>query len=407
MPNILILGASGLIGFSLAQSLLRSGNHTVVGLVRRSGQTSILMQNEIYAVCADAGNEDALKRVIEERRIDVVVDAASAYEHAGLILDVVKQISEKRLREAGEWVCPKLGFVYVSLTELVLIMFWPNVLSVLLTLLDYQPRSLSALHHPLTVHPSHYCFYVSSILPRQTLCLLTVGIRTDFKPWQVSGVWVHGSPFDQTSDRILVGHPSNPSAPASATSWRPAHEQRILASRDVLDVAIVRPSQVYGKGSWIFDTWWSPLLEAQEARKQGKGNKDQPTIQIPVSKEARTAVIHVDDVAAALHAAIDQIEGRLGNWPVFDLVAETIRTTEIIEAAMPVFDLDEGVEVQYVGTGDNPFFQAMGVRSNLDGARATTVLGWTPKRREFLLGIGKYIMAWKAARKEKKAKEEK
>jgi hypothetical protein len=35
-------------------------------------------------------------------------------------------------------------------------------------------------------------------------------------------------------------------------------------------------------------------------------------------------------VAAGFHAAIDRIDGRLGGWFVFDLVAETIDIQEII-----------------------------------------------------------------------------
>lgn len=168
----------------------------------------------------------------------------------------------------------------------------------------------------------------------------------------------------------------------------------------MLDVAIIRPSQVYGKGGWIWETWWSPLLAARGQIEQG--SKEKVKVQVPVGREARTAVIHVDDVVSALHAVVDRIEGRLGNWPVFDLVSETVGIGETLDAVARVMKIENEVEIEFTGTGENVFFQAMGVRSNLDGTRANTVLGWTPKRREFLLGMDKYVMAWEAAMEEKK-----
>jgi len=190
------------------------------------------------------------------------------------------------------------------------------------------------------------------------------------------------------NDLSPVGTSLSRGTPNSATAWRTAHEQRILAARDVLDVAIVRPALVYGRGGWIWERWWTPVLEAKTA----SGNEK---IQLPAPSDARPGLVHVDDVVAGLHLAIDRIDGRLGTWPVFDLITETCSVTEIIEA----FKLAVGVkaEVEYVGPGDNPFYQAMGTRANNDGGRATTVLGWQPKIREFLMKMPIYAAAFEAS----------
>jgi len=116
MPTILILGCAGYVALPLALSLLRSGNHTVLGLVRREEQAKLLLQNEIQPVVADAGDVAAWTKVIEDEHVDVVVDCSSGYEHAGKILEALLATAKKRkveLDKEGFGQVVKLGFVYV------------------------------------------------------------------------------------------------------------------------------------------------------------------------------------------------------------------------------------------------------------------------------------------------------
>lgn len=53
--------------------------------------------------------------------------------------------------------------------------------------------------------------------------------------------------------------------------------------------------------------------------------------------------------------------------------------------------------VDFVGTGGSPVLKDLGLRCNGDAARARTVLGWYPKRNEFLLNSGRYYSAWEAS----------
>ncbi|KAL4751941.1 hypothetical protein BDW72DRAFT_172482 [Aspergillus terricola var. indicus] len=199
-----------------------------------------------------------------------------------------------------------------------------------------------------------------------------------------SGIWIHGSPSSRVSDLS----PVTKEKAARIITWRPAHEQAILASRDVLDVAIIRPGIVYGRGSWIWSTWWAPILKA---KRSGAGTE---AIHIPADIGARPATVHVDDVAAGFHAAIDRVDGRLGSWPVFDLVTETVGVQDIVEAAKAGLGVEAPVE--YTGPQGDVFMEAMSTVSNSDTGRARAVLGWEPKRSEFVLNMSVYVRAWEA-----------
>ncbi|KAL5358548.1 hypothetical protein BJX96DRAFT_183016 [Aspergillus floccosus] len=212
-----------------------------------------------------------------------------------------------------------------------------------------------------------------------------VGPRLGFV--YISGTWVHGSPSCRVSDLSPVGSRQSKGKPAEVAAWRPSHEQAILATRDILDVAILRPGDIYGRSSSGFGSLWMPL---QDALDSGLGGP----IQVPVEISARVATIHIDDAASGLHAAIDRLRGQLGSWPVFDLLAETVSITEIMQCSKEVFGVRGPIE--YVGPSGDPFLAAMSSVSKLDASRARTVLDWHPKRTEFLLNLPIYIKAWQA-----------
>ncbi|KAL4759517.1 uncharacterized protein BDW70DRAFT_151601 [Aspergillus foveolatus] len=152
-----------------------------------------------------------------------------------------------------------------------------------------------------------------------------------------SGSWVYGFPSERVSDLSPLGRACiSKDKVATTVTWRPAHEQAILAARDIIDVR--HPSS-----SW------------------DKNNTD--TIQIPVYTTIRTGIVHVDSVAAGFHAAIDRIDGRLGGWFVFDLVAETIGIQEIIVGIKAALGL--AAEVAYTGTHGDAFLEAIGLKKDL------------------------------------------
>ncbi|KAJ5777161.1 hypothetical protein N7520_000407 [Penicillium odoratum] len=203
-----------------------------------------------------------------------------------------------------------------------------------------------------------------------------------------SGAWIYGSQKTRINDLAPVDSLHSQAKPATPVTWRPAHEQAILAARDMLDVAILRPHTIYGRGSWIWGTWWGPLAEA------AKSGSTSP-VQVPGARAACPGTVHIDDVAAGFHAAIDRIDGRLGSWPVFDLLTETIPLVAIIETVKTVLGVEAPLE--YIGTQGDPLLEALSLVSKSDASRAKTVLGWNPKRTEFLLNLPIYLRAWEAS----------
>ncbi|PLB47422.1 NAD dependent epimerase/dehydratase family protein [Aspergillus steynii IBT 23096] len=318
MPNVLIVGATGYLGLSLAKSLLQTGAYTVWGTARSPEKAKTLLVNEVSPVEQDITNSEALSEFIATNSIDIVVDASSAYEQSGQILAGVVNASKARQEALAKEniISPKLGFVYIS------------------------------------------------------------------------GTWVHGSPATRVSDLAPVGSKLSAGKPATAVAWRPAHEQAILAARDTLDVAIARPGALYGRSSWVFDTWWRVLLEARQT-------DNTATVQVPADRAARTGIVHVDDAAAAIRSIIDRLDGRLGSWPVFDLVTETLSVVEIMEAAKAVLEVKAPLE--YTGTHGNPFLEALSLICNTNASHARIVLGWEPKRVEFLLNVAVFVKAWQAS----------
>ena len=190
-----------------------------------------------------------------------------------------------------------------------------------------------------------------------------------------------------TPQQTPPGTSNAPGKPATAVAWRPAHEQAILAARDVLDVAILRPAAIYGRGSWVWGTWWGPLLDASQS-----GSKD--AIQIPADKAARTGAVHVDDLADAYVGALDRIQGQLGSWPVFDIATENLSVVDLLEAAKKALGVE--AELQYAGTMGSAFLEALSLVANTDSSRSKQVLGWTPRKVDLVPNTAVYVNAWKA-----------
>lgn len=202
------------------------------------------------------------------------------------------------------------------------------------------------------------------------------------------GIWVHGSSNDPVNDLMPVAALNASTPPVTLTSWRPALEQAVLASSDILDVMVIRPALVYGRSSAI----WTPLLQPIHAAVKN-GLK---TVSVAAEPYSRPALIHVDDVATGFHVAVDKLPliAGTGVYPIFDLVTSQESMHDILSAAGTELGLQGTVELG--GCREDLFAKAMSCSGNATSGRARQILGWEPKKFSFVQGMDVYAKAWLA-----------
>jgi nucleoside-diphosphate-sugar epimerase len=212
----------------------------------------------------------------------------------------------------------------------------------------------------------------------------------------ISGLWVLGSSPSPVTDLDPVGTPEAVTKPLAIVGWRPDLERRVLASRDVLNVCVIRPAQMFGYAS---SAWSAALALIKEAVKNRENS-----IQMPFNPGARVATCHVDDVADAIRCAAERIEG-FGSeaYPVFDVVLGQEDLQHILQGFADVLATSDGqgsgnrTTVKLVGENDDVYMQALGSTINASNARAKQILGWSPRRRAMGADIEVYTRAWEVA----------
>ncbi|MCJ1319396.1 hypothetical protein MMC15_004732 [Xylographa vitiligo] len=218
----------------------------------------------------------------------------------------------------------------------------------------------------------------------------TQGVRTAKLGFiYTSGTWVHGSSLEAVNDLDPVGVAAARTQPPPLVAWRPRLEQDVLAAADVLDTMVVRPALVFGGAGSIWSSLLGPLLA---------GAKSGASVaRVSAEADSMPGLIHVDDVASGLHAAVEKLPllAGTGVYPVFDLVTSQESMKVVLEQAAPVLGFEGTVEL--VGTNGDAFADAMSTSLNGSGARARMVLGWEPKRVGMLKGLEIYVKAWMAA----------
>lgn len=202
-----------------------------------------------------------------------------------------------------------------------------------------------------------------------------------------SGTWVHGSSADLVTDLDIVGDGA-PTAPTPLVSWRTAMEKSVLASSDVLDVAVIRPALIYGRDSTIWTPFFLPLLQA--SRRAASEHVD-----VPLENNSRPGLIHVDDVASGLGMAVEKLPliNSPSIHPVFDLVTSQESMSEIFMALASAWKLQGSCAL--VGAGDDAFAEAMSTTFRGSSDRARQILGWEPTRlRGFVNDMDVYAAAF-------------
>ncbi|KFX89090.1 hypothetical protein V490_07246 [Pseudogymnoascus sp. VKM F-3557] len=193
-----------------------------------------------------------------------------------------------------------------------------------------------------------------------------------------SGTWVHGSNEKLVNDLDIAGRGAT-TLPRRLVAWRVGLEDTVLASSDVLDVAIIRPALIYGYESTIWTSFILPLAHAARI-----GSTD--SIQVPLEADAKPGLIHVDDVAAGFKVIVERLTLINGSstYPVFDLVTSQESMRDIFAALASAWGYKG--EINLVGAGDNLFAEAMSTTFRGSSARAQQLLGWKPTRLNGFVG---------------------
>ncbi|KAF3932699.1 hypothetical protein ABW19_dt0203554 [Dactylella cylindrospora] len=190
----------------------------------------------------------------------------------------------------------------------------------------------------------------------------------------VSGIWVHGDSQKTVTDRIPVGKDAV-TPPPELIAWRTGFEDRVLESRDVLDVAILRAGVVFGVERTLLGVWWAPFIEAL------KENKPRDPVTIVGNPEAVIGLVHKDDYAEAMLNAVEKFEiiSQIG-YPIFDIVSGHEKLERLNKTAAEILEITG--EIKYQEPTDL-FNKALNTSVVIDLSRSINYLGWQPKHGHF------------------------
>ncbi|PWW73769.1 NAD(P)-binding protein [Tuber magnatum] len=196
-----------------------------------------------------------------------------------------------------------------------------------------------------------------------------------------SGTWVHG---DQPDARDIVNELTTPT-PLDMVAWRPATENQVLGSSDVLDAVVIRPTMLYGGSGSIFSMLLAPIAA---------GVKEGASEAKVLGRKFELAVIHKDDVADFTLRVVEKISyvGAL-SYPLFDIAAQHESYTDIIEAAAKYMGFTGAIVYRDPEGPMAMFEQAILTQFNTSSDRARTYLGWEPRHRDIMGQIDIYTAA--------------
>lgn len=328
MPNALVIGTFGYVGFATSQQLLRQGNFYTYGIAETDQDELSLARDEIQPLRGDVTTAAGILDLLQQGNIDIIIDTTS-YNNTSTKLNLLANIIEaaklRETRSSHTHLRPKLGLVTVS------------------------------------------------------------------------GIWTQGSTEDPRGSFRRMNPADRSLQPETdLVESKLAYEQTVLAARDTLSVAIVRPGFVWARGGSAWTRILAPLVERLAAGQEGK--EISSYIEVAVHPENQHyAFTHIDDVAAAVElAALKLPTLTLGTYPVFDLVGETVAMGELCRKDALYFGCKGDVKlVKPSGVG---YLDTIGGKHDVDNTNATVLLGWQPRKRHFLKDMHIYATSFLAVR---------
>ncbi|KAH7039408.1 hypothetical protein BKA57DRAFT_539654 [Linnemannia elongata] len=321
MVKVLVIGAAGYIGLRVSQQL-RQANHIVYGTTRSTANESTLLLNEVIPIVGPVEPESSESHSILRPSATLPWLETVKSEN----IDVVIDLSASK-----------------------------NGVKTILEPLVRLSKERQANHQP------------------------RIGYIYG------SGMWLHGSGDNVSSDLTPVGVKTSLHQPPTLVAWRPELEREVLGSYEHLYAAIIRPSLVYGGHGKIWDLYFGQIYNAIQ---------NNTPITLPADPEAGVSLVHVDDAASAFVAAVERLEsisGHKSSYPVFDFAKELGY---------------KGPQIQLTGVPEGNgfpeiFIQAFNTKVSSGSTRAKTVLGWTPTKTGFAVGLNVYARSWLAGFKQR------
>jgi len=192
-----------------------------------------------------------------------------------------------------------------------------------------------------------------------------------------SGVWVHGDTGGKLVDETA------PPAPPKLVSLRPVTEELVLKASGVRGL-IIRPGCVYGRQGGLTGVWFKGAHTDKALKVVGDGNN-------------RWAMVHVDDLADGyVRAAESGLAGEAFNLvdrsrsPVGEM-ARYVACAAGYEGTTAFVPVAEAAKT----FGDTA--ECVAMDQQIDGRKATRLLGWQPKHNGFIDEVETYFASWKAA----------
>ncbi|KAF9087652.1 hypothetical protein BGX23_007972 [Mortierella sp. AD031] len=339
MVKVLVIGAAGYIGLRLSQHL-RQANHIVYGTTRSPSNESILAINEIIPIVGPVEHESTkdLPSLLQKNPTPAWLEAVKT-ENIDVVIDL-------------------------SASE--------NGAKTILEPLIKLSKDRQANH-----------------LPR-------IGYIYG------SGMWLHGTGDNLTSDLAPVGTKQSINQPPTLVTWRPELERQVLASYEHLYAAIVRPPIVFGGIGSVWDVYFEQIYKAVQ---------NNTPISLAANPDAGVSLVNVDDAASAFVALVDKLEivsGHKDAFPIFDVAT----SHESLAYVLTKFAKEigyKGPKIEFTGVPEGKsfndlFIQAYNTQAFSASTRAQSILGWRPRKVGFAVALHIYAKSWVAGFKERSAK---
>ena len=156
----------------------------------------------------------------------------------------------------------------------------------------------------------------------------------------------------------------------------------VLEAKGVKPI-VMRNGAVYGRQGSLTSPWFEAAYRRQALEMLGDGRN-------------RWSMVHVDDVARAYLAAAEQgVSGEAFNLTdgAFHTVGEMVRALGRVARNQGE---PRALSAEEVPQKESVLAEALCLDQAVDASKAGAQLGWVPRHKSFVAGVGEYYRAWKA-----------